>query len=121
MKIIGESEMAARLDFMRPLHPSPEPPGGVWCIPFEWGANEKGTRISIAKAKEIAAVLRASIAEAEMRQLRKAFEEEQARTAKLVSDYSEASDARYAALAEVATLKQKLRRRKAARSGSAER
>lgn len=80
MEILTESQMAARLDFRRPLQPEPDPPrDGVWCIPFEFGPSEKGTRISIAKAKEIAAELRASVAEAEKRELLHAFKAEQKR------------------------------------------
>jgi hypothetical protein len=79
MEILSEEEMAAKLDFARPLHPKPEEPEIIWCIPFEWGKNAKGTRISIAKAKEIAAELRASVAEAEKRELRRAFDLEKKR------------------------------------------
>jgi hypothetical protein len=79
MEILSEGEMAARLDFARPLKPPPEEPPSLWCIPFEWGGLPKGTRISIAKAKEIAAELRASVAEAEKRELRRAFDQEKER------------------------------------------
>ncbi len=111
MKMISEGDMTTRLDFMRPLNPAPEPPDSPWCIPFEFGPVEKGTRISISKAKEIAAELRASIAEAEYRQLRKAFDNEVERGNTLCTQFTEASNARLDALAEVERLKQKLRAR----------
>lgn len=112
MKIIAEEELATRVDFRRPLHPPPDPPESPWCIPFEFGGCPKGTRISIAKAKEIAAELRASVAEAELRQVRKAYADEVERNIDLCAQYSAASDQRLAALQEVAELKQKLRSRR---------
>jgi hypothetical protein len=75
MEVLSAQEMASRLDFQRPLHETKEPEReSMWCIPFEWGANTKGTKISIAKAKEISSELRASVAEAEMRELRRYFD-----------------------------------------------
>lgn len=69
------------------------------------------TRISIAKAKEIAAELRASVAEAELRLVRAALVDEQTRCAELCRQYSEASDARHAAQSELAELRRKMRGR----------
>lgn len=79
MKILSEQEMAETLNFARPLRPEPDPPQSIWCVPFEWGGNVKGTKISISKAKEIAAELRALVAEAEGRELRRHFDQEAAR------------------------------------------
>ncbi len=118
MKVLTEEEMASRLDFVRSLHPSPDPPDSVWCIPFEFGGVAKGTRISIAKAREIAAELRASIAEAEMRLLRRAFDDERKRSAALADQYSAATAETFAARAEAAALKQKLRRKSAHTKGT---
>lgn len=116
MTILTEEEMAARLDFRRPLHPTPEPKETIWCIPFEFGPGEKGTRISISKAKEIAAELRASVAEAEKRELYRAFKAEEERCVHLSQQFSKANDEKFAALSELVILKQKLRRTK--RKGS---
>jgi hypothetical protein len=104
MKIMSEEELAARLDFRRPLHPAPEEPESVWCIPFEFGESPKGTRISIA------AELRASVAEAELRQLRKHFEEEKKRADDLSFQLSKAGLERSVLMNEVAILKRRPRR-----------
>lgn len=117
MKVVTEEELVARLEFRRPLPQPPEPPESPWCIPFEFGDCPKGTRISIAKAKEIAAELRASVAEAELRQVRKAYADEVKRSEDLCRQYSEASDGKSLALAEVAELKRKVRARRSRRQG----
>lgn len=109
MKVLTEEEFSSRLDYRRPLDPPPEESVGLWCIPFEYGTNGKGTRISIALAKQISAELRAEVAEAENRQLLKLFKDEQKRGDELRRQYSQASDQRRDALDEVAKLKQKLR------------
>jgi hypothetical protein len=112
MNVLTESEMAARMDFVRPLkQPAPERES-IWCIPFEFGPGEKGTRISISKAREIASELRASIAEAEKRQLQQAFDEERKRGDTLCHQYSEEADARRMAEHELAELKRKARSRR---------
>ncbi len=79
MEILDGAELVSRIDFARPLHEAPEKES-LWCIPFEWGSNVKGTRISIAKAKEIASELRAAVAEAEKRELMREFTREKARS-----------------------------------------
>jgi hypothetical protein len=110
MEILSEGQMVARLEFMRPLKPVPDEPPSQWCIPFEWGGLPKGTRISIAKAKEIAAELRASVAEAEKRELRRALDQEKA-----CSDETSKSSAKYQLethelRAEIVRLKRRLRK-----------
>ena len=109
MEILSEEELGARIDFKRPLHPEPEKRPGLWCIPFEWGLNGKGTLITIAKAKEIAAELRASVAEAEKRELRHYFDEEKERTAEFGRQLSAERDKTFAAQSEVAILRHQLR------------
>lgn len=109
MKILSEEELAAKLDFRSPLHPPQEETESVWCIPFEYGGNPKGTRISIAKAKEIAAELRASVAEAEFRQLRKAFEDEKQRGEQLERQCTKALGDKFDLERQVAILKKRRR------------
>jgi len=99
-----------KLDFRRPLHPPTEKPESAWCIPFEYGANEKGTCISIPKAKQIAAELRAEVAEAEMRELRRAFEDERRRSQTFAEQASTAQSDALLARAEVGELTRKARR-----------
>lgn len=113
MEILTEEELAMKLDFRRPLHPPPEPKT-AWCIPFEYGANEKGTRISIPKAKQIAAELRAEVAEAEKRELFRAFEQEKARGENLSTQLSKAHVETLDAKSELVELKRKLQRKKRA-------
>ncbi len=112
MNIVTEEELAARLDYMSPIRPEPEKPESVWCIPFEYGGSAKGTRISIALAKTIAAELRASVAEAEKRELRRelrrALEGEKKRVEAYAGQIRAAQDKEFAALGEVAALKRKL-------------
>lgn len=114
MKVLAESELATRLDFLRPLHPPKEEPEGTWRIPFEYGANEKGTKISVPKALQIIAELRAEVAEANLRDMRKYFDEEKARGDRLVSEYSKASDDAMMLRGEIAALKKKINARRRA-------
>lgn len=112
MEILSEGEMAARLDYKRPLKSEPEERESLWCIPFEWGGNVKGTRISIALAKTISAELRASVAEAEQRELRRYFDRERERGDRASKGQAEAQTALYAAKAEIAELQRRLRAKK---------
>lgn len=103
MEILTEEEMAARVDFARPLKPTEERES-LWCIPFEYGHGAQGTRISIAKAREIAADLRANVAEAEKRELRRAFKAEQDRCKAFegqLRDYQTRVDELFAQVAEL--------------------
>lgn len=115
MKVLSEGEFTARVDFLSPLKPEPEgnAPFDNWPIPFEYGGCAKGTRISIAKARQIAAELRASIAEAERDELFREFKREQARCEEIGRQASKASDERLDALGEVADLKRALRKARA--------
>jgi hypothetical protein len=97
------------MEIARPLHPIQEAPDRVWCIPFEWGANERGTRISIAKAKEIAAELRASIAEAEKRELQRAFDQEKKNGEERDNRYLEYSRKLFDCQQEVLILKRQIK------------
>ena len=117
MEILSKEELASRIDFRRPLHPEPEEPDNMWCIPFEWGSNVKGTYISIAKAKEIAAELRASVAEAEMRALRRYFDREKERGDSLCRQLSQAQLEALSAKAEIRDLKGRLRARTRTKKG----
>lgn len=110
MKILSADELYARLDFMSPIHPPEEQKLGVYCIPFEYGDQRKGTRISIAKAKEIVAELRADIAEAEKQQLREAFDAELKRGEERSRQHSQLQDELMQAKQESAQLRVKLHR-----------
>ena len=112
MKVVTEEELAMRLEFRRPLHPPPEEPASAWCIPFEYGANEKGTRISIPKAKQIAAELLKEVAEAEKRELYKAFQAEKRRAEEFGRQLTEAVDERTRALLQMGEMTRRRRRRK---------
>ena len=112
MEVLTEEELAARLDFRRPLKDATEERESIWCIPFEWGSNVKGTKISIAKAKEIAAELRREIAESELRQLRHYFQRETERAAELGRQSSEEREKVFTLQGEVAQLKRQLRAKK---------
>lgn len=89
MEVISEQEMGARLDFVKPMSPKPPERVSLWCIPFEYGNCPKGTKISIAKAREIAADLRAAVADAEREEMRRAFEVEKERTMDLIRRYAD--------------------------------
>ena len=111
MEVLTGSEMAARLDFAKPLHEAPEQKESLWCIPFEYGDNVKGTKISIAMAKTIAAELRAHVAEAEGRYVLRAFKQEQARVEEYGKQLSEARERGMDQASTIAQLQRKLRRR----------
>jgi len=112
MNVISEQELIARLDFRRPLTPKrPELPS-AWPIPFEYGENQEGTRISVTKAREIIAELRAEVVEYEKGELLRAFEAEKARVDAITKQYSEMSDRWMNAMQENAALKRRLRRAK---------
>jgi hypothetical protein len=109
MEVINEQEMAARLDFRSPLHEPKEPPVSLWCIPFEYGGLRKGTRISISKAKEIAAELRAAVAEEEKLELKRAFDREKERADEAGKRNMKAMEDNFRLEQEVALLKRRLR------------
>lgn len=109
MKILSEQEMAKALNFKRPIHQQPEPQESIWCIPFEYGVNSRGTKISIAKAREIAAELRAAVAEAEMRELRRALALETARARELTHGLAAKAHELFEANEQVALLERRLR------------
>lgn len=111
MEILGEGEMAERLDFMRPLKEEPEK-RSMWCIPFEYGSNDKGTRISVSKAKTIAAELRAAVAEEEKAQLLVYFKREEETNKRILHEKSLLETELYAVKAKLAQLERRLRRRK---------
>jgi hypothetical protein len=112
MEILSAEEMAARLDYMSPLHPKEEPRDSLWCIPFEWGCAAKGTKITVAKAREIASELRALVAEHDMRELKRYFDKEQARVKELERRLVEEGDLKFALQQEILVLKGNLREAK---------
>jgi len=112
MEVLSETDLAARLDFMRPLHPQvPVKSESTWCIPFEYGSNEPGTRISVSKAREIASELRMHIAEYERRELRRAFDQEKERNEAMSGRLLDEQKKVFALEGEVAVLKRRLRSR----------
>lgn len=115
MEILSEEEMAARIDFKRPLKPEPEdaipPRQSVYSIPFEYGENPRGTVISIAKAREIAAELRAEIAEFDKREVFRALKQEQARSKSFGQQLSAKNKELFEAMSRIALLEQRLRAR----------
>ena len=112
MKILSESEVSSRFDFVRPMEREPQKPDTAWPIPFEYGDCPKGTRISVAMAKTIAAELRAHIAEAEARVLRQAFEAEKSRAKQWEEHLVNANLLSFERLAEIERLKKRLRARR---------
>lgn len=115
MEILNEGQLAARLDYMRPLKAETENPESVWCIPFEYGANEKGTRISIALAKTIAAELRMHVAEADKRELRRAFDNEVKRSDETCKQSAVYQNETFQLKAEIAVLQRRLRAKRKAK------
>ena len=114
MDILTHEQLVARLDFRRPLPhlpPAPEPADSAWPIPFEWGDNAKGTTISVAKAKEIAAELRREVAEYEKRMLRRALDDEKSHRNQEAAARQALRDQVSQLQGEVAELKRTLRRR----------
>ncbi len=112
MKVRSEGEFEARFDFVRPIKPVAEERPGMWCIPFEYGDCPRGTRVSIAKAKEIAAALRADVAEAERLVLKVEFDKEKATVEDLKRREATAQLEKHAAIGELEALKRKLRARR---------
>lgn len=109
MDVLSEKEMAERLDFRRPLKAEHEEAPSMWCIPFGYGSNHKSTTITISKAREIAAQLRADIAEAEKAELLRLFKREEERANALSRSAADYQKAMYEAQCEVAALTRKLR------------
>jgi hypothetical protein len=112
MDVLSEQEMAAKLDFASPLKPEPEQRESLWCIPFEYGDSRKGTRISIALAKTIAAQLLMHVAQAEQRELRRYFDREKERGDSLGRQLSESHGREQQQAATIAQLQKQLKRRK---------
>lgn len=117
MQILTEEELSARLDYRRPLESAPEVPERepLYCIPFEYGSNTKGTLISLALAKTIAAELRAAIAEHDKRELYRAFKQEEQRCRSLMEQVTAANDRHFDALGEMNAMRMKLQAARRAR------
>jgi hypothetical protein len=113
--ILNAEQLSERVNFARPLKSEPEDTESLWNIPFEYGNCPKGTRISLSKAREIAATLRALIAEAETRQLRREYDSLKARAEESGRQYTAAAENYLAALGVIADLKRRLRTRGKAR------
>lgn len=109
MEILTEMQLSERLNYKRPLKEEPEQPDDAWPVPFEYGANIKGTRISIGLAKTIAAELLKEVAEAEKRQLFHHFKYEEKRANDNSKRYADEQLKVYELQGEVATLKRKIR------------
>jgi hypothetical protein len=118
MDVLTPEQMVARLDFMRPLKPEPEEPDSAWCIPFEYGGIAKGTKISISKAREIAAELRAAVAEAEKREFKRAFEQERDRASRALSQAAEYQQKFYVEQGRANIAEAQLRKLKRERRGN---
>lgn len=116
MEILTEEEMAMRIDFRSPLQkedPDAIPPRqSVYSIPFEYGNANKGTMVSVAKARQIVAELRAELAEWDKREIFRAFKQEQARSKEFADQVSKATRDLYDAKATIAHLERALRRAK---------
>ncbi len=110
MQILTPDEMASTLDFVRPMAKPPETPAGgsSWPIPFEYGPDSAGTRVSVAKARQIIAELAARIAEHERRELYLAFKREEKRCESIAADYSKAMEEKYEMARELAAVRGKL-------------
>lgn len=111
MEIKTEQELAERLDFRAPLKPDPEE-RSMWCVPFEYGGNVKGTRISIAMAKTISAQLRADVAEAEKAELLRYFKREEERAREAGRQTAKYQSELYEAKGQIAILERRLRAKK---------
>jgi hypothetical protein len=110
MEIISPEQMAAKLDYVSPLKKEDPERESIWCIPFEYGGARKGTKISIALAKTISAELRADVAEAEKRELRRALDQERHRSEEMGRQASQARDEQFKAMGKVALLRQETAR-----------
>jgi hypothetical protein len=109
MEILSELQLSERVNYKRPMQEEPEKPDDAWPIPFEYGANIRGTRISIGLAKTISAELRAEVAEAEKRQLYHHFKYEERRANDNSKRYADEQLKVYELQGEVTRLKRKLR------------
>jgi hypothetical protein len=119
MEILSEQELGGRLDYLRPLKDPSEVPekAPFWCIPFEYGANVKGTRISLNKAKVIAAELIAAVAVAEQAEIFRAFKLEQERVKALDARLAEKDKELWAVQTERNILKGQLQSAKKNKKG----
>jgi len=107
--------MGERIGFVRPLKPTPHEVESLWCIPFEYAGNHKGTRISVSKAKEIAADLRAAIAEAEQRDMLRYFERERKHNVELRKQLAESHEREQTQSRTIQDLQRAMRARRKAR------
>jgi hypothetical protein len=115
MDILSQDDMDARISLVRPLNG--ETPSGLpdklWNIPCPW---EPGAFISMEKAKRYAAELRALVAEAEFKLMKREYDREVERnktiTAQLHERCNEAEKRKQIAWQETARLKKKLLRGK---------
>jgi hypothetical protein len=112
MDVLSKDEMDARISEVRPIkgeHPSV--PDSFWSIEQPW---QKGSYISVEKAKRYAAELRALVAENEFRYLKREFDREVERnkdiTAQLYKRCNVAEESSRTAWYETTHLKQRLRK-----------
>jgi hypothetical protein len=115
VEILSQDDMDARISSARPLNKDTPSglPSSLWNIPAPW---EPGAFISIEKAKRYAAELRAFVAEAEFRYLKREWDREVERnktiTAQLHERCQKAESESSTYLMELARLKKKLRGKK---------
>lgn len=112
MDILSEQELAAKVNFARPLKEPPEERESLWNIPFEPGNCPIGTRISVSKAREISAELRALVAEAEKRELLRYFKKERDRADQALRESAEWQQKFHEMEAEVVRLNRRKRPKK---------
>lgn len=114
MEILSQDDMDARIGSARPLNKAAADADAngesLWCIPFPEGGHPE-TRISIMRAKIIAAELTIRVLEAEKRQLLRGFKKEQERGKESGRQYTEMSNRWMEAQNEVMKLRKRRRKR----------
>jgi hypothetical protein len=111
VEVLTEEQLAGRIDYRRPMKDVPDERESLWCIPFPYGSNHRETKISIALAKTISAQLRADVAEAEQRELKRYFDRQTKRAEEMGRQCSDEQKKVFALQGEVADLKRRLRNR----------
>jgi hypothetical protein len=114
MDILSQQQMRDRLDFMRPLHKKEDesPARNDYPIPFEYGSNEKGTRISVSKAKVIAAELLKEIALVEKEEILRYFKREEETVKRVLHESAQYQSQTHELKAQIAVLERRLRNRR---------
>jgi hypothetical protein len=114
MEILSQDDMDARISSVRPINKDTPSglPDSLWNIPCPW---EPGAFISTEKAKRYAMELRALVAEAEGRYLKREYDREVERNKTILASVHERADKAEKELSiaweELAQLKRRLRTR----------